>query len=219
MTGTIFSLVGIVFTVVIGVRWRRHLWDRRGRRQRALGGTFGPGRVGRRCRAASPRPPSWRQRSQRALVAAGAAPTIPLDTPPSATESEAAQHLHLPGRERRLQPRSARPTATTPTACASAGCRRRSPPCRRGSSRSPPSRPSSARPQSDSVVRRVGVSFGQNIYTPARHRSRRSPSTTTGLMRRGSMPASPCNTPTSGATRRPGSRSRCGSTRCSSTSA
>jgi len=27
LTGTIFSLVGIVFTVAIGVHWRRHLWD------------------------------------------------------------------------------------------------------------------------------------------------------------------------------------------------
>ena len=27
VTGTIFSLVGIVFTVMIGVCWRRHLWE------------------------------------------------------------------------------------------------------------------------------------------------------------------------------------------------
>jgi hypothetical protein len=27
LMGTIFSLVGIVFTVVIGTCWRRHLWD------------------------------------------------------------------------------------------------------------------------------------------------------------------------------------------------
>lgn len=27
VTGTIFSLIGIVFTVLIGVYWRRHLWD------------------------------------------------------------------------------------------------------------------------------------------------------------------------------------------------
>jgi hypothetical protein len=27
VTGTIFSIVGIVFTVLIGVTWRRHLWD------------------------------------------------------------------------------------------------------------------------------------------------------------------------------------------------
>ena len=27
VTGTIFSLVGIVFTVLIAVCWRRHLWD------------------------------------------------------------------------------------------------------------------------------------------------------------------------------------------------
>ena len=27
VTGTIFSLVGIVFTVAVGVYWRRHLWD------------------------------------------------------------------------------------------------------------------------------------------------------------------------------------------------
>ena len=37
----------------------------------------------------------------------------------------AAQHLHVPGRERRLQPHRARPIATTRAACASAGCRRR----------------------------------------------------------------------------------------------
>ena len=27
VTGSIFSVVGIVFTIVIGVRWRRHLWN------------------------------------------------------------------------------------------------------------------------------------------------------------------------------------------------
>ena len=27
VTGTIFSLVGIVFTVAVGLYWRRHLWD------------------------------------------------------------------------------------------------------------------------------------------------------------------------------------------------
>ncbi len=50
-------------------------------------------------------------------------------------------------------------------ACASAGCRRRSPPCRRASSRSPPSRPSSASAIGLGGAPRRRV-VRQNIYTP-----------------------------------------------------
>ena len=61
---------------------------------------------------------------------------------------------------------SARPIATTPTACASAGCRRRSPAMPPGIVALTTLPTFFGEPQSDSVMRRVGVSIGQNIYTP-----------------------------------------------------
>ena len=69
-----------------------------------------------------------------------------------------------------------------------------------------------------SVTRRVGISIGQNLYTP-QDTDTSARFATTGHMPRGSIPASPCNRPTSASIPRPTRRSPCGSTRCSSISA
>ena len=167
VTGTLFSLVGIVFTLLIAVALAPSSLGCGADGQRALDGTSRSrprwqamhGRVAKiavlAMTALTPgifvarRPGrATRRRRPRRPTAKAAASSSSRSRTTSSTGSARSDRDYTNG---------VRFGWLSPAITDHAG---------RGSWRSPRCRPSSARRQSDSVVRRVGVSIGQNIYTP-----------------------------------------------------
>ena len=189
VTGSLFSLVGIVFTGRDRALLARAISGIRPRTPTSARGNLGsPGCVTGRCREhRQGRHPGADDARWRALVAAAGGPTTRRRRPrPPRTR---AQHLHLPGRERRLQPvqpdrprlhqrRSHRLAVAGHHrhAVRLGGADHRADFLRRGRRR----------------IRWSAASACRSARTSTRPTtsSRRSPSTTTGPTRRGSMPAS-----------------------------